>query len=59
MTVQGSASHTLSQGKMVWADGELDVERGAGRYVDRPPFASYYDALTKHRERHAPSAVRR
>ena len=45
MTVRGCASHTLSQGKVVWADGELDVERGAGRYIDRPPFANYYDAL--------------
>ena len=30
---------------VVWADGELDVERGVGRYIDRPPFANYYDAL--------------
>ena len=45
MTVKGCASHTLSQGKVVYADGELDVERGAGRYVDRPPFATYYDAI--------------
>ena len=45
MTVKGCASHTISQGKVVYADGKLDVERGAGRYVDRPPFASYYDAL--------------
>ena len=26
---------------------ELDVERGAGRYVDRPAFASFYEALQK------------
>ncbi len=45
MTVKGGASHTISQGKVVYADGKLDVERGAGRYVERPPFAPYYEAL--------------
>ena len=45
MTVKGCASHTVSQGKLVWADGKLDVERGAGKYVERPAFAPYYDAM--------------
>lgn len=59
MTVEGSASHTLSQGKVVFADGKLDVERGAGRYIEKPPFASYYDAMKKQAERRKPTAVRR
>jgi dihydropyrimidinase len=59
MTVQGCASHTLSQGKVVYADGKLDVERGAGRYVSRPPFASYYDALRIDRQRSEPVPVER
>lgn len=59
MTVQGCASHTLSQGKVVFADGELDVERGAGRYIEKAPFASYYDAMRKQAERRKPTAVRR
>jgi len=59
MTVTGGASHTISQGKVVWADGELDVERGAGRYVDRPPFANYYDALKIRAERAEPVPVDR
>ncbi len=29
----------ISGGKVVYREGELDVERGAGRHVDRPPFA--------------------
>jgi len=59
MTVTGGASHTISRGRIVYADGKLDVERGAGRYVDRPPFAGYYDAL-KIQARHAePVAVSR
>lgn len=59
MTVKGCASHTLSQGKVVWADGKLDVERGAGRYIEKPPFASYYDAMQKQAERKRPQPVRR
>jgi dihydropyrimidinase len=59
MTVTGRASHTVSQGKVVYSEGKLDVERGAGRYVDRPAFAPYYDALQKQARRAEPVAVRR
>jgi dihydropyrimidinase len=59
MTVTGCASHTISHGKVVYANGELDVERGAGRYVDRPAFAAYYDALNLQAAQAEPVAVRR
>ena len=59
MDVKGCASHTISQGKVVWADGQLNVERGAGRYVDRPPFAPFYDALRIQAQRAEPTAVKR
>ena len=59
MTVTGCASHTISQGKVVYAQGKLDVVRGAGRYVDRPAFAPYYDALKKQARRAEPVAVKR
>ena len=59
MTVTGCASHTISRGKVVFADGELDVDRGAGRYIDRPAFAPYYDALQKQAQQAEPVAVRR
>ncbi|MDH3588125.1 MAG: dihydropyrimidinase [Gammaproteobacteria bacterium] len=59
MTVQGCASHTLSAGKVVFADGELRVERGAGKYVNRPPFAPYYDALNRQAELARPTKVER
>ena len=59
MTVTGCASHTLSQGKVVYAGGELAVERGAGNYVERPPFASYYDAMQKRAVLKQPTAVNR
>jgi dihydropyrimidinase len=44
---------------VVYANGELDVERGAGRYVDRPAFAAYYDALNLQAAQAEPVAVRR
>jgi len=59
MTVTGCASHTISQGRLVFADGKLNVERGAGRYVDRPSFAHYYDALQKQARHAEPVAVKR
>ena len=59
MTVTGCASHTLSHGKVCYANGELTVERGAGRYVDRPPFANYFDALKIQAQRSTPTAVDR
>lgn len=59
MTVKGCASHTISQGKVVYANGELDVERGAGRYIDRPVFAPYYEALNIQAQQAESVAVKR
>jgi dihydropyrimidinase len=59
MEVKGGASHTISRGKIVWADGKLNVERGAGRYVDRPPFAPFYDALRIQAQCAEPTPVKR
>ncbi|MCH9695491.1 MAG: dihydropyrimidinase [Gammaproteobacteria bacterium] len=59
MTVTGCASHTLSQAKVVYANGNLTVERGAGRYVERPAFASYYDAVQKRAQNAQPIAIDR
>ncbi|RMD63506.1 MAG: dihydropyrimidinase [Alphaproteobacteria bacterium] len=59
MTVKGINSHTVSQGKVVWKDGQLDVEKGAGRYVDRPTFAPFYEALKIKAEVEAPEPVER
>lgn len=59
MEVQGCASHTIANGKVVYADGKVDVERGAGRYVDRPPYGDYYSALNIQRQRAMPVPVKR
>ncbi|MBS1093040.1 dihydropyrimidinase [Gluconobacter wancherniae] len=39
MTLTGLARYTISGGKIVWADGDLRVTRGAGKYVERPCFS--------------------
>ena len=57
MTVQGVASHTISQGKLVWANGKLDVKKGAGRYIPRPTFPAVFEAMKRQNEIRAPKAV--
>jgi dihydropyrimidinase len=52
-------SHTISQGKVVWANGQLDVVRGAGRYIDRPPFPEVFEALSKVNSARSPRSVPR
>ena len=59
MTVQGIPSHTISQGRVVWENGQLNVTRGAGRYIDRPTFAPVFDAVKKINERRKPAPVQR
>jgi len=39
-TVRGVPTHTVAAGKLVYADGDLRAERGAGRYVERPAFGA-------------------
>ncbi|TQK02588.1 dihydropyrimidinase [Herbaspirillum sp. SJZ107] len=39
-TVRGVPTHTLAAGKVVYADGDLRAEQGAGRYVMRPAFGA-------------------
>jgi dihydropyrimidinase len=59
MTVMGLARHTISQGALVWTDGDLRTTRGAGRYVDRPCFAPALAAIKRHNELNRPRAVKR
>src|SRR5687767_6403630 len=57
--IKGLATHTLSQGKLVWADGDLRAVQGAGRYIKRPPFGPNFQAVAKRTQELAPSAVAR
>jgi dihydropyrimidinase len=59
MTVKGINTVTISQGKVVYQDGDVRTVKGAGRYVDRPTFPSYYQALNRQHEAKAPVAVNR
>ncbi len=57
--VRGVATHTLSQGKLVWADGDLRAVPGAGRYLKRPAFGPNFDAAHRRTLDLAPTAVAR
>src|SRR5438445_2173766 len=46
-TVKGIARRTIANGKLVWNDGELHAERGAGRYLSRPLRGDYFEANAK------------
>jgi dihydropyrimidinase len=46
MRVQGLARSTISQGNLVWHDGDLRAVRGAGRYINRPCFSPAFTAAT-------------
>ena len=48
-TVKGIASQTIAAGKLVWSDGDLRAERGAGQYLSRKTFAPYFEANSKRR----------
>lgn len=56
-TVRGIPSHTLSRGKLVYVQGDLRAERGAGRYVKRPAFGPNFAAAKLRAETLAPTAV--
>ena len=58
-TVKGVPSHTLSHGKVVWRNGELNAVRGAGRYVKRPAFTPIMEAVARQTESCKPQAVKR
>ncbi|RCX07358.1 dihydropyrimidinase [Extensimonas vulgaris] len=58
-SVRGIPSHTISQGEIVYAQGDLRVEPGRGRYVSRPAFSPDFQALQRRAEQLAPTPVQR
>ena len=56
-TVRGVPSHTVSQGRLVFVQGDLRAERGAGRYIKRPAFGANFAANKLRAETMAPTAV--
>jgi len=56
-TVRGIPSHTISQGRVVYANGDLRVTQGAGRYLKRPAFGPNFQAQQRRAQDLAPTAV--
>lgn len=59
MEVTGKASHTISDGILKYADGDLRVEKGKGNYIKRPAFQPMFHALEKVAKAKTPKAVDR
>ena len=59
MTVRGVPTHTISRGKLVYANGDLRVVKGAGEYVKRPAFGTNFEAAGKRSAANKPTAVKR
>ena len=45
----------MSQGKLVYADGDLRAEQGAGRYIKRPAFGANFQAAALRAQDLAPT----
>ncbi len=58
-TVLGVPSHTMSQGKLVYVQGDLRVQAGAGRYIKRPAFGTNFEAAQKRARSTMPTPVQR
>ena len=58
-TVKGIPSHTISQGELVFVQGDLRAVQGKGRYIKRPAFGSNFTAAKLRAETLAPTAVKR
>ncbi|MEG0919978.1 MAG: dihydropyrimidinase [Comamonas sp.] len=56
-TVKGMPSHTVSQGSLAYAQGQLQAEQGRGRYIKRPAFGPNFDAVQRRAASLQPTAV--
>jgi dihydropyrimidinase len=57
MEVTGIPVYTLSQGDVVWENGELRTVRGKGRYIDRPCYPAYWKNQQRRNEVATPDKV--
>ena len=58
-TVRGIPSHTISQGELVFVNGDLRAKPGVGRYVKRPAFGPNFEANQRRAQTTAATAVLR
>jgi len=59
MKVKGVAAKTISQGRLVWDGQELMVNKGAGRFIERPTFPPVFGAVERARNLKIPRSVSR
>lgn len=57
--VRGAPSHTVSRGVVVFKDGDLRAERGAGQFMKRPPGGALHEASARAVAHGAPRPVAR
>ena len=58
-TVKGIPSHTVSQGELVYVQGDLRAVQGKGRYIKRPAFGPDFGAVQQRAQTQKPTAVAR
>ncbi|MEO8102910.1 MAG: dihydropyrimidinase [Betaproteobacteria bacterium] len=58
-SVRGIPSHTISQGELVFVQGDLRAVQGAGRYIKRPAFGPDFAANKQRAQTLAPTPVTR
>jgi len=58
-TVKGIPTHTISQGELVFVQGDLRAVAGKGRYVKRPAFGPDFQAVQQRAASLTPTAVKR
>ena len=59
MQVRGLPIKTISQGELVWNEGELHTPRGRGRFIRRPPYPPVYETLTRRNRLSQPESIKR
>jgi len=59
LEVTGICAATISQGEVVWENGQLNVEKGKGQYIHRPTFPVMFDAVKRRNEIGKPRPVER
>lgn len=57
--VKGFPAVTISRGKVVWKNNQLDVEPGQGRHVPRAPMSPAFEAQLKRNDLTRPHGVKR
>ncbi len=59
MEITGNAAVTLSRGRVLWENDQLQTERGSGRYIDRPCFNDVWAAQKTRNDAARPTGVKR